>query len=324
MKRISDQAFIAAWNRSGSPSGTARILDLSLRCVYTRRAQLVSKGIPLYTDTPKRTEYSTGASAYKPRQLDTIKDGYLIVFSDAHYWPNKTSIAHEALVILTKQLKPQVLIANGDVFDGYNISRHEPMGWVKGPKVIEELDEVKKRLGELERASPKSRRYLTAGNHDTRFDRRLATEISQFEDVPGMKLQDHLQNWPMSYTVLLNQDIDPVFVLHNIRGGWSAPRNNAVASGCTVITGHLHAQKAIPVTTLLKDWEGIDAGMLAETDGDQFSYTMDRPTDWRSGFAVMRFDKNGYRFPVEFARTQYFKNTKRVVFRGEVIIERPR
>ena len=124
----------------------------------------------------------------------------------------------------------------------------------------------------------------------------------------------------MSYSVLINELIDPVFVLHNIKGGIHAVFNNIKAAGCSVMTGHLHAQKSEPFTTLLNDFEGIDAGMLADRDHCAFSYRMDRPADRRSGFMIMKFDKDGKRFPAEFVRVQWGKNP-RVVWRSEVIHE---
>jgi hypothetical protein len=246
----------------------------------------------------------------------------MIVFGDAHYWPGEPSLAHQALCIIAKRLQPKIIIANGDVFDGATISRHDVLGWQKLPTVGEELNAAKMRLDEIKRASPKAERFFTVGNHDSRFDRRLATEIAQFEDVPGMRLEDHLSDWPLSYSVLINADIDPVFVVHNIRGGMHAPRNNALAAGCTVITGHLHSQKAEPVKTLLNEWEGIDHGCLADVDHAAFAYRMDRPADWRSGFVVMTFDKEGRHLPAEFCRVQVLRDRSRAVFRGEIVLER--
>lgn len=324
--------FIAAWKRFG---GNARLISEALgiaqRNVLQRRANLANQGIVLHTikGSPNRgnngygrQDWGAESRPYRARQTATIKNGVMVVFSDAHYWPGEPSIAHQALIILLRKLNPRLLIANGDVFDGASISRHDVLGWQKLPTVIEELDAAKTRLAELERAAPKAQRFMTVGNHDSRFDRRLATEISEFEGVPGMRLEDHLQGWPMSYSVLINEGIDPVFVVHNIRGGMHAPFNNAKATGCTVITGHLHSQKAQPVTTLLHDWEGIDAGCLADRDHAAFSYRMDRPADWRSGFVVMTFDEEGRHLPSEFCRIQWLKDRARAIFRGEIVLER--
>jgi hypothetical protein len=327
MNKVDDGTFIAAWNKcGGSPTAIAKLLGISERRIYTRRNSLANRGIVL----PTRKTYNNGGSpwavsahAYKTRNFDTIKNSHLVVFSDAHYWPGEISLAHEALIKIVKLLKPAVICANGDVFDGARISRHEPMGWQKLPTVIEELDTCKARLGEVERASPDSRRYFTVGNHDSRFDRRLATEVAEFEDVPGMSLEHHIGNmWPMSYTLMINEDTDPVFVLHNIKGGIHAPFNNIKAAGCTVITGHLHSQKTMPFTTLFKTWEGIDAGCLADVQSPAFAYGMDRPADHRSGFVVIRFDDLGIAYPADLCRVQYLKNKQRAVFRGEIVCER--
>jgi hypothetical protein len=306
---------------------------MSMQSVFRRRRMLERHtGVALKT-VPRpgghssangygTTNWQVEARPYKARQTATIKDGMLVVFGDAHYWPGEPSLAHQALCLLAKRLSPKIIIANGDIFDGATISRHDVLGWQKLPKVIEELDTAKHRLGEIARAAPKAQRFFTVGNHDSRFDRRLGTEIAEFEDVPGMKLEDHLKDWPMSYSVLINEDIDPVFVVHNIRGGIHAPRNNVLAAGCTVITGHLHSQKAQPVSTLLSDWEGIDHGCLADRDHPAFSYRMDRPADWRSGFVIMTFDRAGRHLPAEFCRVQSLKGHARAIFRGEIVLER--
>lgn len=330
MKRhITDDEFIAAWDRGKcSPQIVSQLIGISVRNVYGRRAALVSKGIVLKSVPSTRGGgghgygWESADRPYRARAHGSIRDGVLIVFSDAHYWPGVPPVAHEALLKVAKRLQPKIIIANGDVFDGATISRHDVLGWQKLPTVVEELDTAKTRLAEIERAAPKAQRFYTVGNHCSRFDRRLATEVGQFDGVPGLRLEDHLSGWPMSYSVLLNEDVDPVFVLHNIRGGMHAPFNNAKAAGCTVITGHLHSQKAQPVTTLLHDWEGIDAGCLADRDHAAFSYRMDRPADWRSGFVVMTFDKEGRHFPAEFCRVQFLKDRARAIFRGQIVHER--
>src|SRR5581483_9432196 len=138
-----------------------------------------------------------------------------VFFGDAHWWPGEMSLANKALLVLLKRLKPKFVAANGDVFDGASISRHEPLGWTKLPKVIEELDTVKRRLDEIVNAAGAScQRFLSPGNHCTRFDRRLATEISQFEGVPGMRIEDHLKGWQMAYVGVINKDAPvPVLVM---------------------------------------------------------------------------------------------------------------
>lgn len=325
---VSDEDFIEAWRIcQGAPARVAEFLKQKERNIYRRRAMLQKKGIYLQTITasPRSKGYGwqTAPRPYRARAEASIKGGQMVVFSDAHYWPGEPSVAHCAMLKLLPRLNVKMVIANGDLFDGASVSRHDVLGWQELPTVTEELDTVRTRLEEIERGAPQAQRFMTVGNHDSRFDRRLAQEVPQFEGLPGLRLEDHIgMAWPMSYSVMINEAIDPVFVVHNVKGGVHAPYNNVKAAGCTTITGHLHSQKAQPYTTLLHDWEGIDAGMLADRDHAAFSYRMDRPADWRCGFVVMTFDEEGRHFPCEFCRVQWLKDRARAIFRGEVIYER--
>src|SRR6185437_2202945 len=215
-----DEQFIEAWKRGKcSPQLVAGLLGMSVRNVYKRRAYLVSKGHRLDSVTKSATGGGSGygwqaeESAWPQSVEETLKDGMLCVFGDAHWW-GPPSLAHRAMLILLKRLRPKLVIGNGDLFDAATISRHDPMGWVKLPTVAEELDTVRLRIDEIERAAPAAKKLKTIGNHDSRMDRRLATDASEFEGVSGFRLQDHIR-WPMSYVVVINRDIEPVLVMHN-------------------------------------------------------------------------------------------------------------
>ena len=47
-----------------------------------------------------------------------ISDGIMLVGSDGHYWPGAAPTAHKAFVRFIKDLKPKIVIYNGDGFDG--------------------------------------------------------------------------------------------------------------------------------------------------------------------------------------------------------------
>jgi hypothetical protein len=327
-RMVSDEEIIAAWKRSHSPAAVARQLGLSARALYFRRARLAQKGITLPTvvaggpgAAASIYGWQAEPTAFPETQDFTITSGCVFIGSDPHYWPGEPSLAHRAYCLLAKRLKPKLMCMNGDAFDGAGISRHEPLGWVKLPSVIEELDIVKQRLGEIERAAPNAQRFFSPGNHDTRFDRRLATEIPEMAGVPGMRMQDHIK-WPMAYVAVINrQSPVPVLVMHNYRGGVHATWNNAIHAGCTIVTGHLHAQDRKAHTTYFKTAYGVDAGTMADVNHPAFSYTMGRPKNWRSGFCVMTFDEQGRHLPPELVEIQRFNDGQRAVFRGEVILE---
>jgi len=327
--KVTTAVFEETWNRLRSPVLVGRELGMSERSVYARRRAIEARGKPLSStdysvrDAATASGQWANASAWMARREYEVRDGCVIVFSDAHYWPSLVTLAHEALLRLAKDLKPAAILANGDVFDGSRVSRHDPMGWQKLPTVIEELDAVKARLGEIQRAAPKARLFKTVGNHDSRFDRRLASEVADFDGVAGFRLQDHIKDWPMSYSVMLNHALgEPVMVRHAMRGGIHAVWNNTLHSGVSIVTGHLHAQLCRPFTDYRGTRYGVDCGTLADIDGPQFTYTMDGPVNWRSGFAVLTFDDRGRLMPPELCEVQRFANEQRAVFRGQTVAER--
>ena len=83
---------------------------------------------------------SVRPNEYPQRVAIEVRNGIVIVFSDAHYWPGPPSLMHRALVTLCKEYKPKAIIANGDVIDAPSISRHAPIGWEHRPKLSDEIE----------------------------------------------------------------------------------------------------------------------------------------------------------------------------------------
>jgi hypothetical protein len=249
----------------------------------------------------------------KGRKEVDLRDGVVLVASDFHYWPGEPSTAHRALVKFCKKLKPSIVVANGDVFDGCSISRHPPIGWNRLPSVKEELEVCKERLGEIAKAAPKARFFWPLGNHDARYEVRLAQVAPEFKDVHGISLADHIVGWTPCWAVHIN---DNTVIKHRYKGGSHAPYNNTVASGRSIITGHLHSQKVTPYTDYSGTRYGVDTGCLADPSHDAFTdYTEDNPKDWRSGFCVLTYRAGRLLMP-ELVSVW---NANHVQFRGEII-----
>jgi hypothetical protein len=222
-----------------------------------------------------------------------ILDQTIIVFSDAHFWPNEYTTAYRGLLWAIKELKPHAIISNGDAFDGATISRHDPLGWSKTPSVIEELKAVQTHLGEIEETAKAARHncklLFTWGNHDTRFANKLASQAPQYREVHGFKLQDHLPAWEFAWSVWPTKDC---IIKHRYKNGVHAAHNNTVNAGVSIVTGHLHSLKVTPFADYNGNRYGVDTGTLAEPYGAQFDYGEGNPLNHRSGFAVLTF-KNG-------------------------------
>lgn len=280
---VSESEFIELVSQLG-PQGTANKLGIGVRRVHSR-----IKSIELRTqEAIPRPDRVAPPPLKVPGRLTTeIKNGIVVVGGDAHYWPGIVTTAHRAFVKFCKTYKPVAVVMNGDIFDGASISRHAPIGWESRPTVIQELEACQERLHEIACAAPQAEKFWPLGNHDARFESRLANAAPEFAKVKGVHLQDHFPAWKPCWSVWIN---DEVVIKHRYKGGVHATHNNTVTAGKTMVTNHLHSQKATPYTDYLGDRWGVDTGTMAETFGPQFThYLEDNPRSWRSGFAVLTF-----------------------------------
>ena len=294
--RCSDADFVRLFEELG-PTKLAQHLKVSVAGLLHRRQRLEEKlrrqiVAPQHPGTRAGTREGIEHAARIPLE---IKDGYVLIGSDAHYWPGIITTAHRAFVKFCEELRPKAIIMNGDVFDGASVSRHPPIGWENRPDVAEEIDACKDRLGEILKAAPAAERIWTLGNHDGRFETRLATVAPEYAKVHGVHLKDHFPKWRACWSCWIN---DEVVVKHRFKGGVHATHNNTVAAGKTMVTGHLHSLKVTPYDDYNGTRWGVDTGTLAEPNGPQFiDYSEDGPKNHRSGFAVLRFVRGRLLWP---------------------------
>src|SRR5688572_12708378 len=297
---LDDKAFIQLFESIGPRALAREVGYATVRPVFERRATL-ERLLKIKIHAPKDTKalIRGPSSGENPARLSLkVTDGEVLIGSDSHYVPGPVSTAHRAFVHFckTRKQKLRAVIKNGDELDGSTISRHAPIGWEKRPTLIDEIETVKERLGEIEKviggACPL---YWPLGNHDARFSTRLAHVAPEYARIHGVQLKDHFPFWKPCWSLFINDD---VVVKHRLRGGMHATRNNALNSGKTMITGHLHSLKVTPLTDYNGTRWGVDCGTMMEPGvrepwGDQaVNYTEDNPLDWRAGFVLLTF-RNG-------------------------------
>jgi len=314
MKAAVDEAtFVQVWKETGgSAVEVARRIGISERNVHARRGRIEAKnGIVL----PSQDIRSNRPKSTPPgRLLVDLPDGTVLIGSDAHVWPGELTTAQRAFIQFAKKLKPSLVVINGDLFDGARVSRHPAGIWSQEqrPTVKQELEACQSFMDELLKASPNSARYWLWGNHDARFEMRLATVASEYEGVPGFALKDHFPGWTMGMSLWVN---DCVIKHRANHSGLHAVYNNTLKSGVSIVTGHLHSLKVTPFTDYRGHRVGVDCGTLADTDGPQFDYMEDNARNWRSGFVLLTF-KDGQLLYPELVQV-WDENS--VQFRGEVI-----
>lgn len=305
-----DATFIELFERLGG-HGTAAHLKVNLRNVMRRREFLEQKYRRQLSSPDQRT---TRAGIQHPhRACIDIASGVVLVGSDAHLWPGPASTAMRAFVKFCADVKPRAVILNGDVIDAATISRHPPIGWEERPTVQQEIEAAQDRLAEIEKATGRARKVWTLGNHDARFETRLATAAPEFAKVAGVHLKDHFPLWEAAWSCWIN---DAVVIKHRYRGGIGATRLNALNAGKSMVTGHLHSLKVTPLTDYNGTRFGVDTGTLADPSHKAFvDYTEDAPLDWRSGFVVLTFHKGRLLWPEVVS----VFDADHVEFRGQII-----
>lgn len=252
-------------------------------------------------------------AAHPARQLLALKSGTVLIGSDAHIWPGEPSVAMRAFVKMVKELKPSIVVLNGDVLDFASISRHPPIGWEARPSVQGEIEAAQEQLSAIELAAPRGcEKIWTLGNHDGRFETIIATRAPELAKVSGVHLQDHFPLWTPCWSTWIND----VVVKHRFKGGLHAAHNNAVTSGKSIVTGHLHSLKVTPWTDYTGTRFGVDSGCLADTNAKAFTdYTEDNPKNWRAGFVVLTFIDGRLLWPEVVA----VFDANHVEFRGKLI-----
>jgi predicted phosphodiesterase len=324
-----EEEFIKLWREIESPSAMSKVLGVDVRNVLRRRNFLEAKyGIKLPTNNPTRKTVIFDKEKTKEKLAEkleetrhsvrrgaVIENGTVVVFSDAHFYPGDYSTAFRALLTFVKAHKPEVIVCNGDAFDGASISRHPRIGWDSKPSVIEELKAVQEHLTAIEDASVhKSNLIWTLGNHDARFENFLAAHAPQYEGIQGFTLKDHFPLWKPCWSFWVNED---TVIKHRWKGGRYAGSNNTTFAGTTIVTGHTHQLKVEPFTDYKGTRYGVQTGCLANPMGDQFSdYTEDNPKDWRSGFAVLTY-VGGKLLPPELVQV-WDEDNGEVTFRGKI------
>lgn len=280
------------------PIETAKKLGLSERSVFARRIRIQDR-YAVHLKTPVK-ELSL------PYSIEPLSvEGPVVIFSDAHFWPNIYTDAFWILLQIIREVKPKVIINNGDAFDGARISRHSRIGWDKRPDVKDELLACKTALSMIENHEayePASQLFWNWGNHDLRMDTYLSSHVGEMEGVKGMSLKDHFPKWTFQWGLMINGNC---VVKHRYKGGVHAGHNNALWAGTSMVTGHDHHLQITRFSDYRGTRYGVQGGTLAQVNGPMFDYAEGSPKNWQPGFIVGMFDGDDHRFEAVEVRHGY-------------------
>lgn len=247
-------------------------------------------------------------------------DGCVFVTSDEHNYPgDPPSLAHRAAMALAYELEPWAIISNGDAIDGASISRW-PVGsfseMSERPAVWAEMAVTAERLKDWEGMPFVQYLVWNLGNHDARFETRLAEKVPEYAGVDGFTLKEHFPGWLPAWATWIGTPGDELVVKHSFKGGMHATQNNTLWSGRNIVTGHTHRLRATALTDYNGTRWGIEAGTMAPIDSKHFlNYTQDNPQNWQQGFAILHFQDGLFTGP----ELVHCLPDGRVMFRGELL-----
>jgi len=299
---VSDEKFIEVWRRLGSPSLVGKEIGMTPRSAMNKRSSIeIRHKIELATfnsqrDLKKEKPKKIDLAAHNVRRgIDVDKVKRVIVFSDAHF-TDTTTTAFKALLLMIKEFKPQVIVCNGDAFDGNILSRFPSINYDQKPNVLQELNACRYHLDEIVKHKPPGCELIWClGNHDMRYESWLVNKVPEYSGVDGFSLKYHFPEWKTCWSYWVGED---TVIKHRFKGGRTAGYTNLLAAGNTnIITGHTHVLCASPISNYQGTFWGVQTGCLADPMSPTFEYAEDGPLDWRSGLVMLSFDQGRMLMP---------------------------
>jgi hypothetical protein len=288
-KGIPRDEFIRVYRTLQSAKGVAEHFGISVRNVQSRRERLEALGIVL-PQRDHRPAYRRASSLDAERAVCamSVQNGHVLIGSDFHIRPGHRTTMQMAFIKFAHDLRPEAIVLNGDVCDFPQISKHPSIGWESRPTVKQELEAVGDFLGDLLKGLKRTtRRAWCAGNHDLRFESRIAANLPELAGLDGVHLKDRFPQWTPCWRVDLNDDI---VIKHRGQGGEHADWNNVVKGGKTMVTGHDHRANV----TAYRDYRGVRwgvrCGYMGESPLDsQFVHYLEanEAMPWIPAFAVL-------------------------------------
>lgn len=316
-RKVEDKQLIEDWKVTPSVAALAVKHRMTENVIGQRLNNLRARGHYLPSPDSRSPHYDPGvvhrrSEEYSARLGVNVPDGVVLVGSDPHYAPHVKSTAHRAFLKFCREMDPVVVVMNGDLFDGAAVSRWPRIGWEARPTVKQELEAVKQRLSEVEDAT-KCEKVWTLGNHDSRYELRLAQAVPEYEGVMGFTLKEHFPLWKPCWSIWVNEN---TVIKHRYKGGVHATYNNTIQAGKSIVTGHLHSLKVTPHSDYTGTRFGVDCGTMADAYGGAFEgYMEDSPRSWRSGFVVLTYNNGRLLWP----ELVHVLEEGLVEFRGKVI-----
>lgn len=272
-----DEQILSLIADGGSQKGVARELGVSewrVRCVV--RAQTTRLIV-------RRETKDVRLHKVERKQVKATR---ALILSDVHI-PYHDHGALAVAMEFAKDYRPDVIVLNGDILDGHNVSSHprEKHGVIT---FEDELAECRQFLRVLRHQHPKAVIYYTMGNHEDRLQRFLTNQAADLSSLPELSLDVLLDMAALSIQFVDARQkvkVGPVEVFHGTiirKDGGNSARATMMKRGGSVLMGHTHRLAVVRHTNKHGVAVAVENGHLSDADP---TWTQD--PDWQHGFTTI-------------------------------------
>ena len=246
-----------------------------------------------------------------------------LILSDMHF-PYIDLPLWELLCLFCKDLKPDLRVYDGDLFDFYQLSRFDKDPRRKGTMVAER-DEAREHLYTMKKSS-KAEDIFLPGNHEARLLKFLwkHDEVVEALGVGDMTWHSFLGLEDFGTVHDFEAEAYPILKLGNLkifhgdRVNKHAVVNMVNDWQCSVLYGHSHRMRSFYKTTYDTTHGAWENGYLASTE--LCKQYIPGVADWQQGFSVVTYDEMSGWFHVDQVPVCKVpgKKVKRFMYGGQI------
>lgn len=220
-----------------------------------------------------------------------------IVFNDTHFGFEDVVVCNKALNLI-KDLKPDVIVANGDLVDFYDVSSFvKTPGREKG--LQREIDLAVDYLKKCREYSPNADIHFNKGNHEDRLTKYLGGTSPALANLNCLTFESLFKADEIGLEIhgaegfLLNKNF---LIKHGTRISKHATMSakaeweSHLMSG---ISGHVHRRGMFEVTAQGGDFVWIENGCLCTLDPAKIDYVSAKP-NWHHAITLIEFTSTKY------------------------------
>ena len=214
----------------------------------------------------------------------------VVVGSDLHFTAHSPYYILKFIQFIASK-KPDCIVINGDMYDMYSFSRYPRNVNLFTPEteVRKSRSLAEKLFSDIKKASPKSKIFLTRGNHSERLGKRISEKLPELIGIFKFEELWLFDNVETIMDTRQTLTIDDAIYVH----GWSTNLgDHAKYFLKNVFTGHSHRLGLYYHRLNNKTIFECNSGHLANLNTKQLGYTPSKVTRWTAGFAYR--DHLGY------------------------------